>query len=196
MTEETKRLCDVILSMVTIFGGVIGFVVGLRQWRRGQAWERANKLDHFIEKFETDDLLQFCATALDWTKREVTFRGRKVVITNSDVILSLRDYRTITERPMYPGEQPLLRDAYDALMTFFQRLELSIATELIDAGHAKAYFAYWLERLVTLDRHCHPDKEIPKEMSPPDMISAYIKMYGDPASISRLCKTFGVRNSL
>src|SRR5262249_8844283 len=179
MTPNVKNLWDVILTIITVISASIAFCFGLYQWRRGQAWQRANKLDQFIEKFETDDLLQFGATALDWTKREVTFRGRKVVITNSDVILSLRDYRTITERPMYPGEQALLRDAYDALMTFFQRLELSIATELIDAGHAKAYFAYWLERLVTLDRHCHPDKEIPKEMSPPDMISAYIKMYGD-----------------
>jgi hypothetical protein len=196
MTEEAKRLWDVALSIVTIVGGIVAFYVGLRQWQRGQAWERANKLNDFIEKFETDDLLRFGATALDWTKREVTFRGREVVIKNSDVLLSLRDYRTITERPMYPGEQPIMRDAYDALMTFFQRLELSIATGLIDARHAKAYFGYWLERLVTLDRHPDKDGTILKGVSPEAMIGDYIKMYGDPDSIKRLCDTFGIKHNL
>jgi hypothetical protein len=196
MTEDIKRLWDVVLSVVTITGGIVGFCVGLQQWRRGQAWERANKLDDFIEKFETDDLLRYGATALDWTKREVTFRGRTVVISNSDVLLSLRDYRTITERPMFPGEQATMRDAYDALMTFFQRLELSIATGLIDAHHAKAYFAYWLERLVTLDRHPDTGSKILNGVSPETMICNYIKMYGDPDSIKRLCQTFEVRNSL
>src|ERR1043165_7735341 len=107
MPEHTKALWDVVLAIITITGGAIGFCFGLQQWRRGQAWQRANKLDDLVEKFETDDLLRFGATALDWTKREVTFRGRAVVISNSDVLLSLRDYRTITERPMFPGEQPL-----------------------------------------------------------------------------------------
>ena len=190
-----KDQWDVLLGGITILGAAVAFWFGLHQWRRGQAWQRADKLDDFITKFESDDLLRLGATVLDWSKRMTTYQGHQFLLLNEDALLALRDHATITERPMFPGGQAQLRDAYDALLAFFQRLELSIANGLIEADSTKAYFAYWLERLLKFDRH--PDKHgVLKGVSPEAMVAGYIKLYGDPESIKRLCRCFKLKHNL
>jgi hypothetical protein len=152
------------------------------------------KLDDFIEKFESDQMLILAALILDWTSRVVILRGKPFSIKNKEALLALRNHRTIHSHPMFPGNQATLRDAYDSLLTFFQRLELSISTKLIDAESAKKYFFYWLERLIFFDRH--PDKEgkILNGVLPEVMVRKYIEAYSNLESIDRLCDLFGVQN--
>ena len=195
MTDEVKNMWDVILNLAAMVGAVIGFVLGLRQWQRGQAWQRADKLDGFIEKFETDELLRLAAVVLDWTDRKIKYRERTLTVLNNEALMALRDHRSM-ETPEFPGEQATLRDAYDTLLAFLVRLELSISNGLIDAVPAKAYFAYWLERLVSFDRHPDKDGKILDGRSPETMVSGYIKAYSDLDAIRRLCLKFGVKENL
>ncbi len=80
----------------------------------------------------------------------------------------------------------------DALLAFFNRIELSISTKLIDSEPDKDYFAYWLRRLITLDRH--PDtKNVLRGVTPQHMVAKYIRAYGDPLPSVLLMKYFQVR---
>ena len=191
MSDADKNLIDIILAAVTMVGAAVAFIVGLFHWRRGQAWHRAEQLDKFIQKFETDELLKLSTVVLDWSSREVRFQDRDFVVRNDEALLALRDHRKIEDPIKFPSEQPHLRDAYDALLAFFNRLELAASTNLISVEPAKAYFSYWVKRFVTFDQH--PDKNnVLVGVSPEKMVAEYIRLYGDASSMTRLCKHFDI----
>ena len=191
MDTLTKDRIDITLAVLTMIGAVIAFIVSMRHWKRGQAWHRAEQLDKFIQKFETDELLKLSTVVLDWTRRDVKFQGSDFHLSNTEALLALRDHRTIEDENKFPGQQPHIRDAYDALLAFFNRLELALATNLIDVAPAKAYFGYWVLRLVTLDQH--PDeKKILDKVTPQQIVARYIQLYGDEKSMTKLCEQFGI----
>jgi len=129
--------------------------------------------------------------ALDWSDRDVTFKDRQLTVSNDEVRLALHDHRMIKDKRMFPVEQATLRDSYDAQQSFFNRIESSLSTKLIDVVPTEAYFAYWIERLVRFDRH-NNDSGIMGTAKPAELVAAYIKVYGDQASITNLCKQFDV----
>ncbi len=191
MDDQTKNLWDVILNSLALLAAGVAFVFGLLQWRQSQKWQRSEQLDKFVEKFETDELLRLAALIVDWTNRETTFRNRQIVITNTDVLLALRSHEVIKTSPMFPGEQATIRDAYDALLTFFNRLELAIATGLIDAEPTKAYFRYWLDHFLRFTRH-EDRQNVLAAITPQQMVLRYIQTYGDIESVRRLSKAFDI----
>jgi len=191
MSPDTKALWDVILTLITMAGAVVAFILSWMQWRRGQDWQRAEQLDKFVVKFETDELLQLASVVLDWTDRKVMFREREFTVRNLEVVSALRDHQLIENQNKFPGEQPVLRDAYDALLAFFNRLELGISSGLIDSEFAKEYFRYWLERLTRFDRH-NAEKEVFNGADPATLVAAYIWAYGYRRSITDLCRDFNV----
>jgi hypothetical protein len=174
-----------------MFGAGIAFWIGLQQWRRGQDWQRAEQMDKFVQEFQKDELLRLAATVIDWTRREVEFRGKPFVVTNTDALLALRNHATMGDKPSFEGKQPTLRDAYDALLSFLGRLELGISTKLIDAPPAKQYFHYWLKHFLEFDHH--PDeRNLLEGKSPQQMVAGYVRAYGDSDSIKALCKPLDV----
>ncbi|HSE24417.1 MAG TPA: hypothetical protein VLB68_22305 [Pyrinomonadaceae bacterium] len=191
MSTDTKNLWEVLLTILTMAGATVAFLVSWKQWQRGQEWQRSEQLDKFVVKFESDALLKLAAVVLDWHDRPVTFDGRMIDVQNQEVLLALRDHRDIEGVDKFPGEQPTFRDAYDALLTFFNRIELAIATGLVDREPASAYFSYWLDHLVKFDRH-KKDSSVLKGMDPAKLVAAYIWAYGDRHSIVRLCKAFKI----
>lgn len=70
MTDEVKNLYDFYLSIATLLGAAIAFIISLHQWRRAQGWQRAEQLDKLIHKFEEDELLRLATLVIDWTDRE------------------------------------------------------------------------------------------------------------------------------
>jgi hypothetical protein len=189
MTDEAKNLYDFYLSIATLLGAAIAFLISLHQWRRAQGWQRAEQLDKLIHKFETDELLRLVTLVIDWTDREITYRGQPFSVQNDEVLLALRDHSTIKDRPMFPGEQSTIRDSYDALLSFFNRLEVAITSDLIDAESAKSYFAYWLDHFLRFDKH--PDKnDVLKGTVVETTVTRYIATYGDLDSVKRLCEHF------
>lgn len=92
---------------------------------------------------------------------------------------------------MFPGEQATIRDAYDALLTFFNRLELAIATGLIDAEPTKAYFRYWLDHFLKMSRH-EDRNHVLETGTPQQMVVRYIETNGDIESVRRLSEAFDI----
>ena len=192
MPNDTKNLYDVVLTLLTLASAGTAFVVGLLQWRRSQAWQRADKLDKFVDKFESNDLLRLAAVGVDWGVRKTRFGDRALTVSNEDALPALRNHDEMPDGGEFEGEQPTIRDAYDALLAFFQRLEVSIKEKLIDARPAKAYFAYWLEHFLYFEHHPDEGHKILTSATPKAMVAGYIKVYGDPQSIKRLCRRFEV----
>lgn len=191
MQDETKNLWDVLLQIITLLGAALAFVVASFQWRRSQDWQRADRLDKLVEKSESDELLRLAAAVADWTSREIQFRGQAFQVENREVLHALRFHGDIQTAPKYPGNQATLRDAYDALLSFFARLELAISTGLVDASAARLYFAYWLEHFLTFKRHLDVEHVLGGQ-PPRAAVAKYIRNYGDRASVVRLCQHFGL----
>lgn len=184
-----KETFDVVFDSLTLLAGVVAFGIGLYQWKRSQDWQRAAKLDDFVKFFQEDDLLRLAATAVDYTRRTTKFSGEAFHLSNTDALLALRDHKTMGTDEGFTPEQAVLRDAYDALLEFFLRLEIAISAGLLDAVAAKWAFGYYLERFVTFDMH--PDeKKVLGDRTPADMAAGYVRAYGDVDAIRRLQKHF------
>ena len=193
MEDEIKNVWDVIINLLTLGGAGVAFYFSLHQWKCGQALQKAAKLDDFIAKFESDELLRLAATILDWRERTITCRGREVKVCSKEVLLALRIHTEIKESPQFPGDRMIFRDAYDALLNFLQRLEIAIAGSLVDPVHARKCFGYWLERLLKFERHKDdPNDPFLDGREPTKMVRDYIRAYGDPESFRRLCEEFGM----
>jgi len=192
MTDCTKNVVDVVITLLAMIGTVIAFIHTLRQWSASQRWRRMEKLDQLIEYFERDPLLRVARTSVDWTARKIKHDGRYLTITNTDALLALRDHRHLLEGGEFEGEQATIRDGYDALLSFLARLEVALTGGLIDRDPAGVYFSYWLERFLTMDRHKDKDGSILEGKSPSQMAREYISMYGDMKSVERLCVQLGL----
>lgn len=191
MDDQTKNLADVVLIIAGMVGALIAFINTIREWRHSQRWKRAEQLDRLVEQFERDDLLRFGCVVLDWTVRTTQFKGREVRVTNDDALLALRFHGNLKDDEKFSGEQPTIRDAYDALLTFLSRLELAITTGLVDRAPACLYFKYWVERLIKMD--AHPDEnDVLGDCAPSAMVEEYIERYGDKESIQRLSQYCGL----
>ncbi len=195
MDSNTKNAWDVFLNIVTMIGATIAFGIGLRQWRRGQEWQRAERLDKFVELFEGDKALQTAATVLDWTCCNAEISGLAFDVDNDEVLLALRDHQKLKPGEGFAGNQMPVRRAYDALLSFFGRLEMAITGGLVDVAPARQYFRYWLVLLITFERHGDKNKVLGGQ-SPAEMVKGYIEAYGDPKSIQRLCQLLEVEHPL
>jgi hypothetical protein len=190
MDDNTKNLVDVFLTIIAMVGAIVGFMKALYEWRVSQRWKRSEYLDKFVDRFESDELLRFASVVLDWTSRTTTYKNRTVTIGNDDVILALRDHREMGGQS-YGGEQSLVRDAYDALPSFFCRLDLAIDSGLIDAEPTRDYFKYWVDRFITMDRHPNQDKVLDGK-DPRNLAAGYVNAYSSGHAIARLCDRFGL----
>ena len=191
MSGDAKNVADVMLTILGMGGAVIAFQHTIREWRDSQRWKKSERLDKLIEGFESDKYTQVACTAIDWTARRSQFGDRDIVITNNDVLLALRPHAFLESGDTYPGEQSTLREAFDALLNFFCRIEFEMESDRLDPEPTKPYFSYWLERFVTMDRH--PDKEhVLGGKTPSQMVAEYIAAYSDIHVIVKLCRRFNI----
>lgn len=207
---DPATLWDRRLTELALVGAAIAFTLGLHQYGEAQRWRRAERLDQFIEQFETRPLLRLGAATLDWTARRVTLQpGEIVTFVEDDIHVALdikmgcpadessgdreteaswesaarnqaasaggtsikkRQHATISPT------QAQLRDAFDALLDFFVRLDAALASGLIDAAPAADHFLYWIDRLERMPWHSGAASEMQK----------YIRSYSNPDAIARL----------
>ena len=193
MSDPTKNIVDVILAVIGGVGALIAFTHTLRTWKEGQRWQRADKLDKLIDTFEKEPLLRLACVVVDWTFRKTDVDGKQFSFTNEDALLALRIYGDGPgqSRDEFSTTQAKIRDAYDALLTFFSRLDVALEAGLIDQAPTRRYFVYWLETLLTMKHH--PDeKNVLLGQSPAQAVAGYIRQYGNPTAIENLTRAMGV----
>lgn len=192
ITEGSKRLFDLIVSAGAIPGALFLFWKGVVESQEGRRYKRAEQLDKLAEKFDADPLLRLATVVVDWHRRVTRFGDREVKLTNRDAIGALR----VHDREgggHYTGEQPLIRDALDALFTFLDRLDVAIESGLVDGPSAMKYFGYWICRSVSYDRHeieppedGQPQSPQLLDVTPEELVRRYVEAYGNPVAIARL----------
>src|SRR6478752_4032731 len=193
MVNDTKNLVDVILTLAGGVGALIAFVHTLQTWKESQRWQRADKLDKLIEAFEKDSLLRLACLVLDWTYRKTEVDGKEFSFTNEDVLLALRLHGDDPGEPQeFSPIQAKIRDAYDALLTFFSRLDAALEAGLIDRAPSRRYFIYWLDVLLTMKHH-HDQGRVLGEQTPAQAVTSYIRQYGNPSAIEHLASTLGFK---
>jgi hypothetical protein len=175
---------DTVLKIIGIFGAGLGFWWGVREWREGQRWKRAERRDTLIAEFEKTPLVRLGAKIIDWRAATVELGERKVVYGSESVRAALRVHWGVAGDVAYPPPQDDLRDAFDALLTFFVKLEHEISTGLVENGPTLQYFAYWLCRLEMMSEHAL-DGEGDASAAAAAM-RAYEEAYSDAAAIRRL----------
>ena len=191
MLDETKNLIDVILAVVGGVGALIAFVHTLRTWKEGQRWRRADKLDELIETFEKEPLVKLACVVFDWTNRKTEVDGKDFVFTNEDVLLALRLHGDGPgQTRQFSPTQAKIRDACDAFLNFFSRLDAALDAGLIDSAPARRYFVYWLEVALTMKHH--PDEASVHLLAPSQTLANYIHKYGNPNAIATLASAWGL----
>jgi hypothetical protein len=192
--RDTVSVC---LALFSMFGTTVAFLCTLFTWRKGQRWQRSEKLDEMILYFEGNDLLQLACIALDWPSRDVEFRGKEFSYTDEDVLMAVGAIGKDRASAMRATPvQARLRDAIDVLLSFFLRLETAISSGLVDTQPARTYFAYWVERLVSLDRHPGVDKPEDGYLSGAHAVALYIQTFSDADSMRRLEAAFELKKRL
>jgi hypothetical protein len=68
--------------------------------------------------------------------------------------------------------QDRIRDALDAILAFFGRLESAIANGFVDEAPAMRYFGYWLKKMYTMSEHQGAGADVQEKMR------AYEDAYG------------------
>jgi hypothetical protein len=177
---------DVGVKILGLAGGGLASWWGLRQWNEGQRWKKAERLDKLIAEFETSPTLRFATKVLDWEELRVQVTpGDVVKFTSEEIREALRIHWDFVESPNYPPPQDRIREALDALLAFFARLDREIKTHLIEAGAAFQHFGYWLYRLYNMREHA--EVRNPEDAALVAMLTRrYETAYGDPDAMTSL----------
>jgi hypothetical protein len=180
------EIIDAVVKIVALVGAAAAFLWGLHQWKEGQRWKRAERLDTLIREFATTPLVSLACKVIDWNASSVTLAPDDVVVYDtSEVRDALQVHWDASQEAVeYPPPRNRIRDALDALLDFFVRLEHEIAADLVEARPAIQHFGYWICRLETMSEHAR-DKtadlaKVRKEMR------RYEQAYSDPAAMRRL----------
>jgi hypothetical protein len=172
-------LADLVIKALALLGGTFA----LYRWHVAQKWQRYQQLDKYIAAFEANKLIFLATQVLDWKVRNhVLPEGKSIPVTSHDVVLALRVHTepdSDGKEVEFSEAQAKIRDALDAILAFFGRLESAIANRFIDEGPTIAYFGYWLHRLYTVEEHENADPLVASKMR------AYERAYG-PSEMSNL----------
>lgn len=132
---------------------VLGSLIALYQWRRDQAWKRTEKLDALYKEFEGNRLIQIACKVMDWSRGNFKFTdGDAVEFGTEDVQKSLAAHGSDPDLTFTPT-QARLRDAYDAFLSFLERLEASIDEGLVPEKPAMRLFGYWIRHFTDMPEH-------------------------------------------
>lgn len=141
-----------LLEASGLFLALVGGIIALVQWRRDQAWKRAEKLDTLYKEFGNDRLIQIACRVLDWSRGNFKFPdGEEFRFTDEDVQKSLVVHGC--EELTFTSNQARMRDAYDAILAFFDRLETAVDGGLIDQGPTMNLFGYWIRHFGEMPEH-------------------------------------------
>lgn len=169
-TEKARLLIDAVTIGLAFLGGLVALV----QWRRDQAWKKADKLDSLYKEFEGNRLIQIACRVMDWDRGNFKFPdGEEFRFDTSDVQKSLVIHGdgdlafTLTQARM--------RDAYDTLLAFFERLGTAIDNGLVDQKPAGKLFGYWIEHFATMPEHACAEAAM-----------KYVARYSDKVSFALL----------
>lgn len=150
-------IADLVIKILAAVGAGTAFLVAIRQYRQGQAWQRSQIVLSLIDSFENNDRIQAACGMIDWDSKTIPMpNGKSLRFRNSMLIGALRVPLMDLQRPEGPvdgsdepdgafsEEESFIRDSFDSFFDFFDKVYAFRKANLLLADDY-AYFCYWLE---------------------------------------------------
>ena len=141
------------IAIFALLFAVLGFVVGLFQYRKAQRWKIAEFVANEFKEFENDPVVADAMLILDWNPIKTPLAimaetGRKLSeypINHNDLEESLRHHGDVPQG--FSEKQSILRQTFDHFFAKLGRFEHYIDAVLINKSDLDPYITYWMDAL-------------------------------------------------
>lgn len=168
MESGNKLSADIIIKIIFLILGIIGFILGYRQYKKGQGWQKADIIINLIDSFEIDKRIEAACFMLDWDSRKVEVNGMEIDFENKMLVDALIVPMDDSD---FSREQQVIRDAFDAFFDFFEKPYTLVESRLLDFSEIVGYWDYWFELLRRVGA-------FKKEPIIQERINNYVEKYG------------------
>jgi hypothetical protein len=170
MMKDTKDLWDLILKIIAMVGAIAAFWVGIYQWRRGQAWQRAAKgrelVDDLLKSNDSDE--EYYAwdamKMLDYQDARSAFLTKPISLENTAKPVLKEGFpvnRAVIERALKSDrndetdrELLYVRECFDELYFKLGQLQDAIDNDLVELAHVSSPAEYYVG-LMANDKAVH-----------------------------------------
>jgi hypothetical protein len=136
-------------------GGIVAFRLGREEYRNAQQWKRSEFLASEIDRFFAQPRVATALLLIDYSEIWLEPDGRRAngetpsasFLTDALMTSALRvhtQFKNDTE--VFDPPEMLAREAFDEILTGFERFDHHIKTGLINVADAKMYLGYWVEK--------------------------------------------------
>jgi hypothetical protein len=140
-----------------VVGGVVVFMLGRAEYRMSQQWKRSEFLAAEVDRFFAQPRVATALLLIDYSVIRLEPDGTRakqntatsLVLSDPVMTSALRihtEFENETEK--FNPEEMLAREAFDELLTGFERFDHHIRVGLIEIDEVKVYLGYWVEKLV------------------------------------------------
>jgi hypothetical protein len=176
------------LALAGLIAGVVAFGAGLRQYRDGQRWKRAEFAASETKEMLSDSETRIALRLLDWNSNEydLSAGGRYPALDCvwvDDEILARAMAPHVTRPDGFDAAEGRIRESMDALLWYLQRVEHFLETKLISVKDVEPHLRYWMRLIGDSSTNRKP-------LSTLHAIWRYIDFYGFD-DVQRLIKRFG-----
>jgi hypothetical protein len=145
-TEANQKWLEFLLKLAVAGGAVVAYIVGLKQYRKGQSWQKATFLSAIITEFETNPKILAVKCMLDWDVGKIEIPPDISFELRNEVFCKALRAPTDGEEVVFEFPQDEIRDALDVFFDFFEKIESYRSIGLLRFGDLQ-YFYYWFESL-------------------------------------------------
>jgi hypothetical protein len=139
------------LTLATLSGGLIAFLVGLIQYRHAQRWRRAEFVANEMKEFKADPMVHNALLLLDWNERAVELfpseadpNRHSICIKDQAIAAALVPH---VARCDFTPVEIALRDNFDRFFDRLERFEYFLEAGLVTCKQFAPYLSYWLDIL-------------------------------------------------
>ena len=158
------------IKTLALIGAIVGFLVGLFQYRRAQRWKKAEFLANEMKYFFATPRVQRALILIDWGSRRFQLlesgaaNTPQTLVTRKMQALGLRPHVLLgpaasddevfviegtIARKGFTVEEAAIRDCYDAFLDGLEQFSSYVKTSLVDINSLRPYLGYWIAEIAS-----------------------------------------------
>lgn len=149
-TDANEKWIEFLLKLAAGGGAVAAYIVGLRQYKKSQSWQKASFLSALITEFETNPKILAVKCMLDWDDGKIHIPPSTSFDFVNETFCSALRAPVDGEEVIFAFPQDEIRDALDVFFDFFEKVESYRQIGLLKFKDLQ-YFYYWFEGLRSMD---------------------------------------------